>query len=54
MLFVDEERYERIRTALGELASLSTIIVMSEDRSSPAPLGDAPEGVRVELSLIHI
>jgi long-chain acyl-CoA synthetase len=48
VLFVDEERYERIRTALGELASLSTIIVMSEDRSSPAPLGDAPEGVRVE------
>ena len=48
VLFVDEERYERIRTTLGELPELSTIIVMSEDRSAPAPLGDAPAGVHVE------
>jgi long-chain acyl-CoA synthetase len=48
VLFVDEERYERIRPTLAQLPNLSTIIVMSEDRSTPAPLGDAPDSVRVE------
>ena len=48
VLFVDEERYERIRLQLDQLPELRVVIVMSESLSEPAALGEAPERVRVE------
>ena len=48
VLFVDEERFERIRGELDALPALRTIVVMSEHLATPAPLGEVPSHVRVE------
>ena len=47
VLFVDEERLERVRGSLDELPDLSTIIVISEDPTRPARLGAAHPRVRI-------
>ena len=47
VLFVDEERLERVRPRLAELANLSTIVVWSDDANRPAQLGELRGGVRV-------
>jgi long-chain acyl-CoA synthetase len=46
VLFVDEERLERVRSKLDDLPFLSTIVVISEDPTRPARLGTAHERVR--------
>jgi long-chain acyl-CoA synthetase len=46
VLFVDEERLERVRAKIDELPALSTIVVFSEDPARPARLGAAHERVR--------
>ena len=46
VLFVDEERLERVRGSLDDLPDLSTIVVISEDPQRPARLGAAHERVR--------
>src|ERR1700722_17271065 len=46
VLFVDEERLERLRSKLRELPTLSTIVMISEDPSRPARLGAAHERIR--------
>ena len=46
VLFVDEERLERVRSSLDQLPALSTIVVISEDPSRPARLGAAHARVR--------
>ena len=40
IVFVDEERLERIRPQLDDLAELSTVVVFSEDHSRPTRLGE--------------
>jgi long-chain acyl-CoA synthetase len=47
ILFVDEERLERIRGKLDGLPELSTVVVISEDPSRPARLGAEHSRVRV-------
>ncbi len=47
MLFVDEERLERVSARVDELDFLGTIAVFSEDPSSPADLGTPHPRVRV-------
>src|ERR1019366_9539596 len=47
VLFVDEERLERVRPRLAELANLSTIVVWSDDANRPAQLEELLGGVRV-------
>jgi long-chain acyl-CoA synthetase len=47
VLFVDEERLERVRPRLDELTSVRTVVVLSEDLSVNAQLGDASTRVRV-------
>jgi long-chain acyl-CoA synthetase len=47
VLFVDEERLERVRPRLDELRELSTIVVVSEDVTRPAQLGEPHERVRI-------
>jgi len=47
ILFVDEERLERIRGKLDGLPELSTVVVISEDPSRPARLGAAHSRVRL-------
>ncbi len=47
ILFVDEERLERVRHRLDELPDLSTVVVLSEEPGRPARIGDAL--ARVEL-----
>src|ERR1019366_6465607 len=47
VLFVDEERLERVRPRLAELANLSTIVVWSDDANRPAQLGELRGRVRV-------
>jgi long-chain acyl-CoA synthetase len=47
VLFVDEERLERVRPRLDELAELSTIVVVSEDVTRPAQLGEPHGRVRI-------
>jgi long-chain acyl-CoA synthetase len=47
ILFVDEERLERVRPRLDELSELSTIVVMSEDNTRPVRLGEAHPRVRI-------
>jgi long-chain acyl-CoA synthetase len=46
VLFVDEERLERIRSTLDELPELSTIVVIAEDPTRSARLGAAHARVR--------
>ncbi len=41
VLFVDEERLERVRHRLHELPDLSTVVVLSEEPGRPARIGDA-------------
>jgi long-chain acyl-CoA synthetase len=43
ILFVDEERLERVRPRLDELTDLSTIVVLSDDVTRPTRLGE-PHG----------
>ena len=40
IVFVDEERLERIRPQLDDLTELSTVVVFSEDPSRPTRLGE--------------
>jgi len=47
VLFVDEERLERVRPRLGELTELSTVVVLSDDLSRPTRLGEAHARLRV-------
>jgi long-chain acyl-CoA synthetase len=46
VLFVDEERLERVRARLDELPELTTVVVISEDPTRPARLGAAHARVR--------
>jgi long-chain acyl-CoA synthetase len=46
VLFVDEERLERIRGSLDDLPDLSTVVVISEDPQRPARLGAIHDRVR--------
>ena len=45
--FVDEERLERLRHVLDDLSFLTTVVVMSDDDSRPARLGDPHDRVRI-------
>ena len=47
VLFVDEERLERVRGKFDELPWLSTVVVISEDPTRPARLGAEHSRVRV-------
>lgn len=47
ILFVDEERLERVRSQLNDLSDLTTIVVISEDSSRSARLGDEHPRVRI-------
>jgi long-chain acyl-CoA synthetase len=47
VLFVDEERLERVRDHLDDLKQLTTVVVMSEEPARPARLGRAAARVRV-------
>ena len=47
VLFVDEERLERVRGQLDTLAELTTIVVFSEDPTRSARLGAAHARVRI-------
>ena len=47
VLFVDEERLERVRPRLDELSGLRTVVVFNEDHSREALLGDAHPRVRI-------
>ena len=47
ILFVDEERLERVRSQLDELSELTTIVVFSDDPERPARLGDEHSRVRI-------
>jgi long-chain acyl-CoA synthetase len=47
VLFVDEERLERVRGKLDELPDLATVVVFSEDPARPAGLGATHSRVRV-------
>ena len=47
VVFVDEERLERIRPQFDELASLSAVVVISDEHGRRASLGDAHSRVRV-------
>ncbi len=46
VLFVDEERLERLRSKFDDLPELSTIVVISEDPTRPARLGATHASVR--------
>ena len=46
VLFVDEERLERLRSKFDDLPELSTIVVISEDPTRPARLGATHPSVR--------
>ncbi|MEO9180206.1 MAG: class I adenylate-forming enzyme family protein [Acidimicrobiales bacterium] len=47
VLFVDEERLERVRSQLNDLRDLTTIVVISDDPSRSAQLGDEHPRVRI-------
>jgi long-chain acyl-CoA synthetase len=47
VLFVDEERLERIRPRLDELNDLTTVVVFSDDDARPARLGALHARVRI-------
>jgi long-chain acyl-CoA synthetase len=47
VLFVDEERLERVRPRFDELDFLSTVVVFSDNPSRPAQLGATHAGIRV-------
>jgi long-chain acyl-CoA synthetase len=47
VLFVDEERLERVRPRLDELTELSTVIVLSDDLTRPTRIGEAHARLRV-------
>jgi long-chain acyl-CoA synthetase len=47
VLFVDEERLERVRPRFDELDFLSTIVVFSDDPARRAHLGDPHAGLRL-------
>ncbi len=47
ILFVDEERLERVRDDLDSLELMTTVVVMSEEPSRPARLGRALTRVRI-------
>src|SRR5580698_1946946 len=46
VLFVDEERLERVRATLDDLPELRTIVAISEDPARPARLGAAHARIR--------
>jgi long-chain acyl-CoA synthetase len=48
VLFVDEERLERVRPRLDELSDVRTIVVFSEDHARPTRLGVPHQRVRIE------
>ncbi len=47
VLFVDEERLERVRPRLDELNDLTTVVVFSDDDARPARLGALHAHVRI-------
>ena len=47
VLFVDEERLERVRSQLVDLPELTTVVVISEDPARPARLGEPYERVAI-------
>jgi long-chain acyl-CoA synthetase len=47
LLFVDEERLERVRTQFADLADLATVVVISEDPARPARLGDRHDRIKI-------
>ena len=47
VVFVDEERLERLRPQFDELSSLKTVVVISDERGRRASLGDAHPRVRI-------
>ncbi len=47
LLFVDEERLERVRPLLDSLPDLTTVVVISEDPTRPAALGDTHERIKI-------
>jgi long-chain acyl-CoA synthetase len=47
ILFVDEERLERVRSQFADLADLTTVIVIGEDPSRPAKLGASDDRIRI-------
>ncbi len=47
VLFVDEERLERVRGKLDDLPALTTVVVISEDPARPARLGATHSRVQV-------
>ena len=47
VLFVDEERLERVRSQLDTLPELTTIVVFSEDPTRPARLGAVHARIRI-------
>lgn len=49
VLFVDEERLERVRSQLHVLGELTTVVVISEEPSRPAHLGDPDSDSRVRI-----
>jgi long-chain acyl-CoA synthetase len=51
VLFVDEERLERVRPRLHELSDLKTVVVLSEEPGREARVGE-PDG-RVRISSFH-
>ena len=46
-IFVDEERLERVRHHLGELPELDVVVVLSDEPSRHARVGDPIDGVEV-------
>jgi len=47
VIFVDEERLERVRQHLGELRELNVVVVLSDEPSRRARVGDPIDGVEV-------
>ena len=47
VLFVDEERLERVRSQLADLPALTTVVVISEAPDRPACLGTPYDGVSI-------
>ena len=47
VLFVDEERLERVRSQFADLEDLMTVIVISEDPTRPAKLGASHDRIRI-------
>ena len=47
VVFVDEERLERVRSQFADLPDVTTVVVFSEDPTRPARVGETCEGVAI-------